>query len=279
MGSYGVTMGAMRLSARRGVLVVALLLAAGCATARNYPDPSGPRFAGQFAGASAERPIRVVSFNVKYGRNLAGAAALLAGDVRLKDADVIALQEMDETGVECLARTLSLNYVYYPAAVHPADHRNFGNAILSPWPIEDDVKIPLPHLGRFRKMQRIAVAATVRIRGDVPVRVFSVHMETPASLGPGAKRDQARTIVEKAQGFPRVLVAGDFNGRGFIEGVFSPAGFHWLTRDVGRTISRFSWDHLLTRGLRLAGCASVGSAPNALKVSDHIPVWAELTPE
>ena len=268
----------MRTNPRAASLVLALGLF-GCAHARNYPDPAGPRFAGQFADLPAERPIRVVSFNIKYGRNVKGAAELLRADVRLKDADVIALQEMDEAGVECLARTLRLNYVYYPAAVHPADHRNFGNAILSPWPIEDDVKIPLPHLGRFRRMQRIAVAGTVRIRGDLPVRVFSVHLETPAGAGPSAKRDQARTIVERAQGYPRVLVAGDFNGHGFIESVFPPAGFQWLTRDVGHTISSFSWDHLLTRGLRPAGCASVGSAPNAFKVSDHIPVWAELTPE
>jgi len=278
MAAYGVTMRTMRPTSRLASLVLAGALA-GCATARNYTDPAGPRFAGQFAGLPAERPIRVVSFNIKYGRNVTGAAALLRGDVRLKDADVIALQEMDETGVECLARALALNYVYYPAAEHPADHRNFGNAILSPWPIEDDVKIPLPHLGRFRKMQRIAVAATVRIRGDLPVRVFSVHFETPAGAGPAAKRDQAQTIVDHAKGYPRVLVAGDFNGRGFIERVFTPVGFRWLTRDVGRTISRFSWDHLLTRGLRPHGCASVGAAPNAFKVSDHIPVWAELTPE
>ncbi|HYU42000.1 MAG TPA: endonuclease/exonuclease/phosphatase family protein, partial [Vicinamibacteria bacterium] len=181
-------MGTMRRGALRAAVVFACALA-GCATARNYPAPEGPRFSGQFAGTPRPPAIRVVSFNIKYGRNVTGAAALLRGDVRLKDADVIALQEMDEVGVECLARTLGLNYVYYPAAVHPADHRNFGNAILSPWPIEDDVKIPLPHPGRFRKMQRIAVAATVRVRGDLPVRVFSVHLETPAGASGAAKRD------------------------------------------------------------------------------------------
>jgi endonuclease/exonuclease/phosphatase family metal-dependent hydrolase len=275
----------MRTMRRRpgaAVLVLAAACAlpsAGCATAQNYPDRAGPRFAGQYAGRPAPHAIRVVSFNIKYGRNVTGAATLLGGDVRLKDADVIALQEMDEVGVDFLARTLGLNYVYYPAARRSADHRNFGNAILSPWPIEDDAKIPLPHLGRFRKMQRIAVAATVRVRGDLPVRVFSVHFETPLSAGGSAKRDQARKVVESAAGHPRVLVAGDFNGRGFIEPIFAPAGFRWLTRDVGRTISRFSWDHLLARGLRLSGSASAGSAPNALKVSDHIPVWAELVPE
>jgi endonuclease/exonuclease/phosphatase family metal-dependent hydrolase len=265
--------------ARHLVSVLLALVLASCATARNYPDPAGPRFAGEYAGQPRPRTIRVVSYNVKYGRNITGAAALLASDVRLRNADVVSLQEMDQAGVDCLARSLGVNYVYYPAAVHPSDHRNFGNAILSPWPIEDDAKLVLPHPGRFRKMQRIAVAATVRMWGELPVRVVSVHLETPVSVGPGAKRDQARAVVASAASYPRVLVAGDFNGHGFIEDVFPPAGFLWLTRNVGNTISHFSWDHLLTRGLRPVGCASVGTVPNGLKVSDHLPVWAELVPE
>ena len=271
----------MRAMARLRPLLCLLLLAAitGCATARNYPDPAGPRFAGQYAGQAPPRALRVVSYNVKYGRNVAAAAALLASDPRLKDADVIALQEMDEAGVDCIARRLGVNYVYYPAAVHPADHRNFGNAILSPWPIEEDAKLVLPHPGRFRKMRRIAVAATVRVWGELPVRVFSVHFETPGGLGPKAKRDQARAVVESAAAYPRVLVAGDFNGHGFIGDVFPAAGYLWLTRNVGHTISHFSWDHVLARGLRPTDCASVGRVPNSFQASDHIPVWAELTPE
>src|SRR5438477_9494112 len=196
----------MRRPGRSAVLLAAVCVAAACARTRNYVDPAGPRFAGQFAGQPRPRGIRVVSFNVKYGRNVTGAAALLGGDARLSGADVIALQEMDELGVECLARTLGLNYVYYPAAVHPADRRNFGNAILSPWPNEDDRKLVLPHLSRFDRMERIAVAATVRVRGQLPVRVFSVHLETPAGLGPGARRDQARAVLDSAEGHARVLV-------------------------------------------------------------------------
>jgi endonuclease/exonuclease/phosphatase family metal-dependent hydrolase len=271
----------MRAMARVRLLscITILVAAAACATARNYDDPTGPRFAGNYAGQTRPRTVRIVSFNVKYGRDVAGAAALLASDARLKDADVIALQEMDETGVDCIARRLGVNYVYYPASVHPADHRNFGNAILSPWPIEEDAKLILPHSARFRKQRRIAVAATVRVWGELPVRVFSVHFETPAGLGPASKRDQARAVVESAAAYPRVLIAGDFNGHGFIGDVFPPAGFLWLTRDVGHTISHFSWDHVLARGFRGADCPSVGRVRNALGASDHIPVWAELTPE
>ncbi|HUG54942.1 MAG TPA: endonuclease/exonuclease/phosphatase family protein [Vicinamibacteria bacterium] len=263
----------------RLAVLLALLASSACATVRNYPDPAGPRFAGQFAGVERPSAIRVVSYNVKYGRNVTGLAALLGGDPRLKGADLIALQEMDEAGVECVARALGLNYVYYPAAVHPADDRNFGNAILSPWPIEDDRKIVLPHRGRWRRMQRIAVAATVRVRGDVPVRFFSVHLETPFSLGGDGRGEQARAVLESAAGHPRVVVAGDFNSRGLAGSVFARAGFRWLTEEVGRTISRFSWDHLLARGLRPRDCASVGAAPNAWKVSDHLPVWADLVLE
>ena len=137
----------------------------------------------------------------------------------------------------------------------------------------------LPHLSRFEHMERIAVAATVRVRGEIALRVFSVHLETPAGLGPGARRDQARAVLASAGDRSPLLIAGDFNGRAVAADVFARAGLVWLTRDVGHTISRFSWDHLLVRGLRLAGCASVGSAPNALHVSDHIPVWAEVVPE
>jgi endonuclease/exonuclease/phosphatase family metal-dependent hydrolase len=113
---------------------------------------------------------------------------------------------------------------------------------------------------------------------ETPIRVFSVHLETPASLGPGAKRDQARAVLESAAGHPRVVVAGDFNGHDVAQ-VFARAGMQWPTRDIGHTISHFSWDHVLTRGLRLADCTSVGAARNPYKVSDHVPVWADLVLE
>jgi endonuclease/exonuclease/phosphatase family metal-dependent hydrolase len=255
------------------------LLAAGCAAALNHSDPSGPRFAGSFVDAPPPDALRVVTFNVKFGRNVAGAAALLESDPRLRAPDVLAVQELDENGAECLARTLRLNYVYYPAAVHPADRRNFGNAILSPWPIGEDRKLILPHRHRFRGMQRIAVAATVRIR-DVPVRVYSVHLETPAGLGGGARRDQARAILEDAASHPRVIVAGDLNGQGVVKDVLVPGGYTWPTRGVGRTISRFSWDHILVRGLRPApDCLAAGAVANAFDASDHRPVWARLVLE
>jgi endonuclease/exonuclease/phosphatase family metal-dependent hydrolase len=196
----------------------------------------------------------------------------------LRDADVIALQEMDDAGTSAIARALSLNYVYYPGAVHPKTGRDFGNALLARWPIEADTKLMLPHPGRFRHMQRIAVGATVRVR-DVPLRCYSVHLETPGAVSGAQRREQAAAILNDAAGFQRVLVAGDFNNQNIVATAFQGAGYHWITRGEPHTISQFRWDHIFTRGLRLRDVASTGVVKDSRGVSDHKPVWAELVLE
>lgn len=263
------------------LLLVAAVLVAGlhaCATARNYPDPGGPRFHGAFAGQPTLPTIKVVTLNVKYSRRIATVVQLLRELESLRNADVIALQEMDDAGTEAIARALALNYVYYPGAVHPKTGKNFGNALLTRWPVEADAKLVLPHPGRFRKMIRIAVAATIRIQ-DRPVRCYSLHLETPLAVSAAQRREQAAAVAKDAEPFDRVVVAGDFNNEAIVAGVFQQAGFQWVTRDVGNTISRFAWDHVFVRGLRLRDFASVGAVAEKRDVSDHKPVWAELVLE
>jgi endonuclease/exonuclease/phosphatase family metal-dependent hydrolase len=264
----------MRL--RRLLAAAAIALAAGCAPAVSYLDPAGPRFAGGYAGRVSPRSLRVVTFNVKYARRPEAAAAVLKHDPRLARADVIALQEMDEQGTDLIAKALAMNYVYYPAGIHPVPDKHFGNAILSPWPLEDDAKLVLPHLGRIRKMARIAVAATVRPGALPPVRVYSVHLGTPSGISGRARRAQAAAIRADAAAHPRAIVAGDFNSEWIVRETFAGDGFRWLTRRVGPTISRFSWDHVAARGFQLLDCASAGAVREARHVSDHRPVWADL---
>ena len=260
----------------RPLLLVLVVLTSGCAAAINYPDRSGPRYAGAFGTpAEDDDTLRVVTFNIKYAREAAAAADLLRAHPRLAGADVVALQEMDEASTERVARALAMNYVYYPASLHPAAGKNFGNAVLSPWPLEDDVKIVLPHRGRIRRGLRIAVGATMRIPGREPVRVYSVHLETPVSISGRGRRDQAEAILADAAAHPRVIVAGDFNSRRILE-LFASRGYRWPTRRVGATIGRFSWDHVAVKGLRLRECASVGALAGTRAVSDHRPVWADL---
>src|SRR5688500_3754966 len=180
----------MRRARLSSILLAAAVLVAGlaaCATARNYPDPSGPRFHGEFAGQVAPPTIKVVTLNVKYSRRIATVVQLLRELESLRDADVIALQEMDDAGTEAIARALALNLVYYHGALHPKTSKNFGNALLTRWPVESDAQLVLPHRGRFRKMMRIAVAATSRIK-DRPVRCYSLHLETPVAVSAAQRR-------------------------------------------------------------------------------------------
>jgi len=265
-------------AAALALAAVSVWALAACATARNYPDPAGPRFHGEFAGQPQAPTVKVVTLNVKYSRRIGTVIQLLRDVEALRNPDVVALQEMDDAGTEAIARALSLNYVYYPGALHPKTGKNFGNALLSRWPMEADRKLLLPHLGRFRKMVRVAVAATIRIR-DVPVRCYSVHLETPGAVSAGQRRDQAAAVIQDAAGFDRVVVAGDFNNEAIVAQAFRDGGYRWITRDEGNTISHWRWDHVFTRGLQLRDFASVGVLEESRDVSDHKPVWAELVLE
>ncbi len=267
------------MSARRTVhtaLAIAVLTGlTGCATARNYDDPAGPIVVGppvvrSHAGGG---DVRLVTFNIKFAEHPDRAAALLSRPGPLLGADVLVVQEMDGPGTEILARALSLNFVYVPSAVHPSSDRDFGVAILSPWPIDDARKILLPHLHRTRKMRRAAAVATV-LAPSGPVRVYAVHLETPFGASGRVRRDQARTIaVDASDRAGPVVVAGDFNGTAGADEL-QKAGFTWLTRDVHNTIGLFDFDHILVRGLCASAAPPAAKAVDATNASDHVPVWA-----
>src|SRR4051794_22161989 len=118
------------------IAVLALLSAASCTPAINFLDPHGPRYAGGDGVRidSDGGALRIVSFNIAYGREAERAVGCL-GAPPLRDADVVLLQEMHASAVELMARALRMSFVYYPSSVRPRQ-AEMGEAILSPWPIE-----------------------------------------------------------------------------------------------------------------------------------------------
>jgi endonuclease/exonuclease/phosphatase (EEP) superfamily protein YafD len=257
------------------VAILSGMVLAGCTHTTNLLNPTTPAFLGSYAATadSVEAgELRVVSFNVKLGRNIPGAISVLEKSP-LAGADVIALQEMDEVGVERIARTMKLNYAYYPGSIHPTDDRYFGPALLSRWPIERSWKLILPHQGRLRHQQRTATAAILRI-GDHRVLAYAVHLETQLKISEQGRRDQVQAILDDAAGFSGpTVIAGDFNSEG-IGPFLVRNGYRWLTERVGPSITMFSWDHIFVRGLepRLAGVMR-----DVHGASDHKPVWAVAT--
>lgn len=260
-----------------GTAIIALVLVGGCRTGYDYPSTDGPRHAGVPPAATAQsrthaETLRIVSFNIEFARRIDAAIALLSSDPALRGADVILLQEMDAPGTERVARALGMWYVYYPAIFHRRTGRDFGNAVLSRWPIVDDAKLVLPHPSRYARTHRSATAATVRV-GATHVRVYSTHLGTIADIGSGRRRNQLRAILADAANHSRVVIGGDLN-EASIGRVAQEAGYAWPTQH-GPPTTRFGrWDHIFMKGLRAPGTAASGTGADARHVSDHRPVWA-----
>lgn len=293
-------------SYRIACLVVAIAGLA-CAHATNYLDAAGPIYsrvgpASPPPTAAALEPLRVVSFNIEYGVKIDGALGLLRDEAALRNPDLLCLQEMDSLGTGRIARALGLNYVYAPSGIHQKTKRDFGCALLSPWPLEQPRKVLLPHGARVTGLRRVAVSATL-VRGGRRLLVYSIHLPSPLGISGGSRRDQvamlaadvdsvtkARSGTEKSSAagpVDAVILAGDFNSKGICEDL-ERAGFTWATRGaaasarltlLGVNLLHLHYDHVLVRGLTTApGPDSLGVIADNRGVSDHQPVWVRLLP-
>jgi len=227
----------------------------------------------------------VATYNIDKAKAIVEAGQALSQLEPLPRASLIFLQEMNESGAEAIARTVSANYVYYPASASPSG-RNMGNAILSRYPLRDPRKIILPGLFYLNSQSRIAVRATIdMVAGDgsvLPVRVYSAHTEIYTATRSHRDAQAAAIVDDIGLGNSPVIVAGDFNtvSRRSIQRLaaqFAAIGLQRITAHAGPTVAKLGGkptaaDHIFVRGFRKIG---VGIATEA-NASDHFPVWVEL---
>lgn len=248
----------------------------------NYDDPDGPLYSGAYAADNQEDPAElvVVTYNLRYAEDIAGAIAAWRAANPLPLADIVLLQEMDPPGVELLARELDYNYVYYPASI-AEDGDDFGNAILARWPISDPHKLILPGRHPITGQMRAATRAVVHV-GERDVLVYSTHIEV-ATATPALRAGQVAAIVKDIpDDAAYVIVGGDFNtvtrrGVDSMAELFAAVGLEHATADLGPTFTRFglrpsATDHLFSRGFERVDAGVLGD----ITASDHFPVWARL---
>jgi endonuclease/exonuclease/phosphatase family metal-dependent hydrolase len=254
--------------------LLALLAFSACRTGRNYVEPSGPRYSGGTAAASAAGAdtLRVVSFNIERALRVERAIEVLSAEPALRDADILLLQEMDEPGTRRVAEAFGMRYVYYPGTFSLKTQRDFGNAVLSRWPIVSDSKILLPHLGLAGRLQRTATGATIQVGGCL-VRVYSAHLGTMINATPAAQRAQLAAVLADADHYPRVILGGDMNSHGVVR-LARKRGYEWPTENGPKTTRLGRWDHILLKGLRSPGPSATGTVLDVRGASDHRPVWA-----
>lgn len=258
-----------------GLLALALL--AGCITGRNYTEPAGPRYSGGQAVVSAPQRLRadtlyVVSYNIKFSIAIDSAIAAFRNEPAMRNADVVLLQEMDEDGTRRIAEALGMPYVYYPAQLRKGTDRDWGNAVLSRWPMLTDSKIVLPNRSGLGRTLRTATAATLRIGNDT-VRVYSTHLGTIMNVTPGGRKEQLEAILADARRFDNVIIGGDMNS----ETVGEYAGkqsFVWPTRNIPRSNPGGHLDHFFLKGFVLPD-SPAGTVLNNHHSSDHKPIWVK----
>ncbi|WP_159461804.1 endonuclease/exonuclease/phosphatase family protein [Kytococcus aerolatus] len=196
-------------------------MAAVAATALSAPVTAAPTQHMGKAG-DPERKLTVVSFNIHHGADRFDVLDLerIARDIDSFDADVIALQEVDNHWGErsefvdqsaWLANRLGLHYCYAanldedPAGGR-TERRQYGTAILSRYKLSDCENHMLPnHQGGE---QRGVAEATVKVRG-VPVTVMNTHL-THVDAEYRTKQFAVVNDLVAAQSNPTVVL-GDLN--------------------------------------------------------------------
>lgn len=226
--------------------------------------------------------LLVVSWNIQFGVEVAAAAEALLIAPDLQDADIILLQEMDQHGTELIAATVGLEYAYIRSSVHPQTGRDFGNAVLSRWPLTDFGVVYLPYTSALQGQPRQVVHADANVAG-IRIRACSVHAEVP-TLSPPKRRKQFAAIGDVAQAWEDgpLVIGGDFNtltrrGVDTVSARLAPIGVRRVTEGAGPTLRRggreFVLDHIYARSLTPRSCGVVAG----LNASDHRPLWVRLT--
>lgn len=246
----------------------------------NYEDSDSPKFEGHYV---ADQPqfdgmLTAVSYNINFAEFIDEAIEDISG---ITQPDVIMLQEMDEAGTDKIAQALSLDYIYYPASVHK-HNKNFGNAILTRWPIVQTQKLILPRRHPANKQMRIAAKAKLNM-GGTAVCVYCVHTEVYLTSRQ-YRRDQIEAITEDIDHAGEyVIVGGDFNTvrRTSIRRLvtyFGEMGFIRASKGLGPTVKKLrvspsAADHIFTRGMTVAAAGR----QKEINGSDHYPIWVKLT--
>ncbi len=273
------------MSVRKRFLLILWMLTVGlsltgCGATPNYLDESGPRYVGDYGltPANYAGAPKIITWNIQYARDIDGAIETFQTSPHLQHADVILLQEMDVDGTDAIARALGLNYAYYPASVHVNTNRDFGEAILSPWPLLDDAKIIFPHDSLRNGQIRIAVRAWVQTPGE-PFLAYSVHTEM-ALMSPIHRIDQVEALLDTVpDDARRVVIGGDFNTitpveRMALVDMMADEKLAWLTDGAGATVEEMGvgviMDYIFARGLTARTRGVVDS-----EASDHLPLWVE----
>ncbi len=259
-----------------------LILLIGCQPIENYEAENAPVFSGDYAPADFpfDGNLKVITWNIKFAQEVDQAIEELQEVEELQGADVLLLQEMEETAVDTIAQELQYNYIYFPASIHSEHDSNFGNAILSKWLLRDAGKIVLPHENPKNAQIRIVAKAITTI-DDLEIALYSVHTET-IWLSGDKRLEQVEEIIVNLDDKDSIFVGGDFNSAteasvATLDEKFAEVNMERISKGAEPTVAiggvGFSADHIFARDAVLIE----NGVWTETEASDHYPVWVDVS--
>jgi endonuclease/exonuclease/phosphatase family metal-dependent hydrolase len=243
----------------------------------DYSDPEGPVYEGSYADTAPpfDGRLRVVSWNLHYGQELKQIIETLETSDELRDADILLLQELNSEGAEALAQELHYDYVYYPAAMDRERQKEYGNAILSKWPLRDERKLVLPNSLPGWLEDRNAARATTTVDGR-DILLYSAHLDT-VWMDP-----QGEFLGKEISQHPEMaILGGDFNSWrsasiASLQRALKGAGMQRLAEGTGYTFSLLGLPLTLDHIFTAEGLDYRAGVLRQTEASDHLPVWADI---
>jgi len=272
---------------------VKLLLSASCLTLLAFvllgaPPGNLPNLSN-LEGAPADT-ISITSLNLDHEANFHKVRRAFEAAPRLRNADVILLQEVAhvEGGLSIANRLAS--WLNYSVAFSPEGPRVYdrGLAVVSKFPIEDSsVKWLTPYNLHFKTRHRFALAVKLRVPAG-ELRIWNAHLDS--RINPEQRLGQLQPVMDDAAKLTGLrLIGGDFNTNDFywidhvlpiphgggyrsaVRRAMAKLGFETPFEDrlVTLPIARQHLDWLFVNGLE-----PLSSGAESIPFSDHHAIWA-----
>lgn len=162
--------------------------------------------------------LRVLTYNIHHGEGTDEQFDYerLAKVINDLSPDIVALQEVDHctdraAGVDqaaLLGKLCKMHHAFGQAM--PYQNGQYGEAILSRFPIEKTLDHPLPY--QFGREPRAAVEVRVQAEGIGPLVFVGTHLCHQDNELRTQQTGRIKQLLAKEEG-PPVILAGDFNAR------------------------------------------------------------------
>ncbi|WP_242625367.1 endonuclease/exonuclease/phosphatase family protein [Krasilnikovia cinnamomea] len=236
-----------------------------------------------------------MTFNIQHGQGVDGRVDLarIGAAIRGANVDVVGLQEVDRhfgarsrfrDQAGWLGRRLGMEVAYggnreRSPCIPGVGRRQFGNAILSAFPITDRENIPLPRSGTHeqRGLLRVRIEA-----GGVVWRVYATHLQHD---DPDERLVQARAIRQILGTPQHTVVLADLNAQPTtpeVRALTDALVDSWAAAGTGPGNTSASpaptqrIDYVLHSADTRSRTVTVLTSPPASIASDHLPVLADL---